>query len=124
MRSVLTILILLVLVGVVLLYKMGRSLPTFEGFRGGGGGYGSGGHGSGGHGSRGHGSAHGGGYGRGVDYGSGGWYGVLSYFGYNLANEEPVVEVEDIEERPCSTDLDCPTGHCSMFGMCTNGLSL
>ena len=118
MRSVLTILILLVLLGLVLSYKMGRPFPTFEGFRGGGGGHGSGGHGSG-HGSGGH-----GGYGRGVDYGSGGLYGVLSYFGYNLANEEPVVEVEDIEERPCSTDLDCPTGHCSMFGMCTNGLSL
>ena len=124
MRSVLTILILLVLLGIVLLYKMGRSLPTFEGFRGGGGG-GGGGH-SGGHGS---GHGHRGGYGRGVDYGSGGWgwgwYGYLPYpyFGYILANEEPVEET-NIEERPCSTDLDCPTGHCSMFGMCTNGLSL
>jgi len=129
MRSILTILILLVLLGVVLLYKMGRSLPTFEGFRGGGGGggHGSSGHGSGGHGSSGHGSSgHGGGYGRrSVDYGWG-WYGYLPYpyFGYLLANEQPIVEVEDIEERPCSTDLDCPTGHCSMFGMCTNGLSL
>lgn len=113
MRSVLTILILLVLLGLVLLHKMDRPLPTFEGFRGGGGG--GGGHGSG---------YRAGGYGRGVDYGSGGLYGVLSYFGYNQANEEPVVEAEDIEEHPCATDLDCPTGHCSMFGMCTNGLSL
>jgi hypothetical protein len=134
MRSVLTILILLVLLGIVLLYKMGRSLPTFEGFRGGGGGggHGSSGHGSSGHGSGGHGSSghgHRGGYGRGVDYGSGGWgwgwYGYLPYpyFGYIIANEEPVEET-DIEERPCYTDLDCPTGHCSMFGICTNGLSL
>jgi hypothetical protein len=98
MRSVLTILILLVVLGLILLYKMGRPFPTFEGFGG----------------SRGLGQ--GGGYGSGI--------GILSYFGYNLANEEPIVEAEDIEERPCSTDLDCPTGHCSMFGMCTNGLSL
>jgi hypothetical protein len=91
MRSVLTILILLVVLGLILLYKMGRPFPTFEGF--GGGGYGSG-------------------------------VGILSYFGYLVANEQPIVEVEDIEEQPCSTDLDCPTGHCSMFGMCTNGLSL
>ena len=104
MRSVLTILILLVLLGLVLLYKMGRPFPTFEGFRG------SGGH-RGGHGYG------GGGYGW-------GWYGFLPYYGYLVANEQPIIEVEDIEERPCSTDLDCPTGHCSMFGMCTNGLSL
>jgi hypothetical protein len=114
MRSVLTILLFLILLGAVLLYK--RISQQTDGFRGGGGG----GHGGGGH-----------GYGRGWESGGGvgggwnwDWYGVVPYpFYTSERREEPQVVIQHVDS-PCSTDLDCPTGHCSMFGICTNGLSL
>jgi len=80
MRSVLTILILLILIGFVLLYMMGR-IPTLESFRG---------------------------------YGD--WQGSL-FSTMSLKAEEP--EAVDVEEQPCYTDFDCPSGHCGASGMCT-----
>ena len=108
MRSVLTILLFLIVLGAVLIYT--RQLYSVDGFRGDGG-------------------AHEGGqaYGRGWENGGGKgggwrWYGVLPYYTYEV-QEEPKEVVQHVDS-PCSTDLDCPTGHCSMFGICTNGLSL
>jgi hypothetical protein len=86
MRSVLTILLLLILIGFILLYIMGR-IPTLESFRG--------------------------------SEGYGGWWGFSAT---SHVTEEPEAIV--IKEQPCSTDFDCSSGHCGMFGMCTNGLSL
>jgi len=81
MRSVLTILIFLALLGCVLLYNMGR-LPTLNGADG--------------------------------AYGS--WF-------YSMNHGSPPVVEKFIEDKPCSTDLDCGSGTCSMFGMCSSGLS-
>jgi hypothetical protein len=92
MRSVLTILLLLILIGFILLYMTGR-IPTLETFRGSGGG----GHGRGG-------------------YGESSWWSVLSPATYLVA-EEPDVAL--IGELPCYTDFDCPSGHCGASGMCT-----
>ena len=133
MRSTLTVIVLLIILGFVLLYSMDR-IPSMEGFRGGGGGGGGGGHGGGGHGGGyegGHEGGHGG-YGRsGWEYGgtSGGrwgwgWYGgIIPYpiYGYTAAKEESIIEMV---EHHCQSDFDCPEGHCGAFGMCTNGSSL
>ena len=86
MRSAITILLLLIPIGFILLYMMGR-IPTLESFRG----------------SEGYG---------------GGW----GFSGTSLDSEEPEAVV--MKEQPCSTDFDCPSGHCGASGMCTNGLSL
>ena len=96
MRSVLTLLLLLIPIGFILLYTLGR-IPTLETFRGGG-------------------EEH-----RDRNYGAS-WDWMNWIFPATYTKEEP----EDIviKEQPCYTDFDCQSGHCGMFGMCTNGLSL
>jgi hypothetical protein len=59
-------------------------------------------------------------------YGGGSGGSDYGFFNWSLS---PVVAKEEpaellIEDTPCSTDFDCKTGHCGMFGMCTTGLSL
>jgi hypothetical protein len=103
MRSVLTVIIFIILLVLVLLYKMTGPGKMMDGFRG---------------------SGHAKGYGsdttRNLSYG---WLGFLPFV--STLSETPIEEEDDdIENQPCSTDLQCSTGHCSMFGMCTNGLSL
>ena len=84
MRSVLTILLLLILIGFILLYMKGR-VPTLETFRGSG------------------------------------------IYGGNEYRRQDGVEESDaasINEQSCYTDFDCPSGHCGVGGLCTNGLHL
>jgi len=110
MRSVLTILLFLIVLGAVLLYTTKRSRR--EGRID---------------------SAHGDqAYGRGWENGGGtgggwrwGWFGFVPYPSYTYEVVEESEEIQEVPvDQPCSTDLDCTTGHCSMFGICTNGLSL
>ena len=90
MRSAVTMVLFLALLGVILLYRLG-TCGQVAGFYGGGSG--------------------------GSDYGFFNWS-----WSPVVAKEEPPELL--IEDTPCSTDFDCKTGHCGMFGMCTNGLSL
>lgn len=111
MRSVITLILLLIVVGGTLLYTMKGGSAILDGF------YGNGG------------NDHRASYGRGWEAGGGtgeswswNWYGILP-FPQNIVAEQPVVKESPIEQQ-CSTDLDCVQGHCSMFGVCTNGFSL
>jgi hypothetical protein len=108
MRSVLTVIIFIILLGLVLLYKMTESGKILDGFRGSSGS------------NAGHSSDEG--SGRAVGYGQE-KSSYFPFFGYT-APELPAEEANNMENQPCSTDLHCATGHCSMFGFCTNGLSL
>ena len=115
MRSVITILLLLIPIGFLLMYTLGR-IPLLETFRG------SGGHGSdGSDGHRGYGDHGGHHYGANRYESSGSWWGGIFPATYLVA-EEPEVVV--IKEQPCYTDFDCPSGYCGASGMCTNSLSL
>jgi hypothetical protein len=102
MRSAVTMVLFLALLGAILLYSR-RACAQLDGFRGEGE------------------------EGKGVRYGSGGSdYGFWNWSWLPVAQfvkEEKPAELL-IEDTPCSTDFDCKTGHCGMFGMCTNGLSL
>ena len=84
MRSVLTILLLLILIGFILLYMMGR-VPTLETFRG---------------------------------------SGIYGANGYRRQDGVEESDAASINELSCYTDLDCPSGHCGVGGICTNGLRL
>jgi hypothetical protein len=97
MRSALTVILLLALLGGILLYRLGTDRQS-DGF------YGNQVSGIGRGGS---------------DYGFWSWL----YPFADIVEEANPVE-KPIEDTPCSTDFDCKTGHCGMFGMCTNGLSL
>jgi hypothetical protein len=83
MRSVLTILLLLIPIGFILLYTLGR-VPTLETFRGSGG------------------------------------YGATGYRRQGGVEESDAVSTN---EQSCYTDFDCPSGHCGVGGLCTNGLT-
>jgi hypothetical protein len=50
--------------------------------------------------------------------------GMDGFQGESLGPAAQEAAIKEMVEHPCSTDLDCPTGHCSMFGLCTNSLSL
>ena len=114
MRSVLTTLLLLILLSWFFLYMLNRRIPLLDGFYGGGGG-----HGSGQYGRRGWES----GGGTSTDWRWKWYYGIIPYYGYDILEEQVEEKTVDVEQ-PCSTDLDCQTGHCSMFGICTNGFSM
>ena len=105
MRSVLTILILLIVVGCIVLY----TTKGVDGFRGGG--------------DRGweHGGVNE------EDNEQDNQQVVNEGFGFGPYVYGPAAQeaaIREMVEHPCSTDLDCPVGHCSMFGLCTNSLSL
>jgi len=110
MRSVITLILLLIVVGTTLLYTMKgsprRSYDSKE---------------EGPRRSYGRGWETGGGTGGGWSWV---WYGILPLpqYGTIVTEEQPDIRESPIEQQ-CSTDLDCVQGHCSMFGVCTNGFS-
>ena len=56
-----------------------------------------------------------------------GWswiYGFIPYYGTTVVEQPISLKSEAVLEQPCATDLDCPVGHCSMFGMCATQLTL
>jgi len=116
MRSVLTTIVLLLVLSWFFLYILNRRIPFLDGFSGGGvesreGGYGRRGWESGG--------------GTSTDWRWKWYYGIIPYYGYDVLEEQSSIKERFVDvEQPCSTDLDCQTGHCSMFGICTNGFSL
>lgn len=110
MRSVLTILLFLIILGAILLYTLKSKQPGEIEEE-----------------NQGHSQAYGRGWENGGGKGGGWrwkWYGILPCPSYTYEVQEEPEEVVQPVDSPCSTDLDCPTGHCSMFGICTNGLSL
>jgi hypothetical protein len=113
MRSVITILFLLIVLSGILFYMTGRYKVLLDGFYGGG-------------------SEEGprrrgwetGGSDTSIEYGWSWLYGFIPYYG-SIVVEQPIsLESEAVLERPCATDLDCPVGHCSMVGICTTGFTL
>lgn len=59
-----------------------------------------------------------------AEYGWSWIYGFIPYYGTTVVEQPISLESETVIERPCATDLDCPVGHCSMFGICASGFSL
>jgi len=112
MRSVITVLLLLIILSGIILYITGRYKVLLDGF------YGGEVHESGNRNS---------GWETGGSSNGYGWsllYGFIPYYGSIIVEQPISLESETVIERPCATDLDCPVGHCSMFGICATGFTL
>ena len=121
MRSILTLLVLLIVLSAGLMYYSNRYMRIKEMFRGGGGG---GGGGRGGYGGRG-GLSDGG-----SDYGEDLPSTFLSAEPRRVISEPLMDHVPSRDlrlrnyaapeetQQPCAMDLECPSGQCSMWGTC------